>query len=183
MDLLLCVSGGIAAYKACEFVSRARKAGHRVRVAMTANATRFVGPVTFEALAEYPVMLDTFAGPEAGAVDHVAWAKWPQGVVVAPATANLLAKMACGIADDAVTTLLLAVPEGIPVLLAPAMNTAMWEHPATRRNLGLLGEMERHHLAMPGRKRLACGDVGTGAMQEPEALLARIESLVRAASA
>lgn len=127
--LLLGVTGGIAAYKACEIASLAMKDGFGVRVAMTANATRFVTPITFEALTGNPVFTDTFAGaPTAGstsAVDHVAWAKWPTHVLVAPLTANTLGKLACGLADDALTTVLMAVPAAVPIILAPAMNTEM----------------------------------------------------------
>ncbi|MDP2311834.1 MAG: flavoprotein [Pseudomonadota bacterium] len=175
MRILLGVTGGIAAYKSCELTSLAIKAGHEVRVVMTANATRFVGPVTFEALSGNPVLLDTFVGAplpgSTSAIDHISWARWPEAVIVAPLSANTLAKLACGLADDALSTVLMAVPSAVPVVLAPAMNTAMWEHPVVRRNLGWLRDLERYVLVEPISKRLACGDVGPGGLPDPADLL------------
>lgn len=178
MNILLGVTGGIAAYKACELTSLAVKSGHAVRVVMTANATRFVGPLSFEALSGHPVLLDTFAGAplpgSTSAIDHIAWAKWADAAIVAPLSANTLGKLACGLADDALTTVLMAVPATTPIVLAPAMNTAMWEHPAVRRNLRWLGELDRYDVVDPVAKRLACGDVGPGGLPEPVDLLARV---------
>jgi phosphopantothenoylcysteine decarboxylase/phosphopantothenate--cysteine ligase len=175
MRILLGVTGGIAAYKSCEFTSLAVKAGHDVRVIMTTNATRFVAPLTFEALSGNPVLLDTFVGAplpgSTSAIDHINWAKWAQAVLVAPLTANTLAKLACGLADDALTTVLLAVPASTPVVLAPAMNTVMWDHPVVRRNLEWLRALDRYVLIDPVSKRLACGDVGTGGLPDPSDLL------------
>lgn len=186
MRILLGVSGGIAAYKACELASLAVKAGHEVRVAMTANATRFVGPLTFEALSGNPVLLDTFAGAPiaggAGAVDHVNWAKWAEVAVVAPCSANVLGKLACGLADDALTTVLMALPNGRRVVLAPAMNTEMWNHPVVRRNLRWLDELGRYTVLDPLSKRLACGDVGPGALPDPADILRAVEAALPGAS-
>jgi phosphopantothenoylcysteine decarboxylase/phosphopantothenate--cysteine ligase len=181
MRVLLGVSGGIAAYKACDLVSRLVREGDEVRVVMTANATRFVGPVTFEALSGNPVLLDTFegartAGVPASAIDHIAWAKWAEVAIVAPASANTLARFALGLADDALSTVFLALPSRVPVLLAPAMNTEMWNHPATQRNLRWIEELGRARVVPPVEKRLACGDVGIGG-------LAEVDDLVRAVRA
>lgn len=180
MNLLLGVTGGIAAYKACELVSLAVKAGHSVRVVMTPNATRFVGPLTFEALSGSPVLLDTFVGaPIAGslsAIDHIDWAKWADVALVAPLSANTLGKLACGLADDALSTVLMAIPARTPVVLAPAMNTAMWDHPVVRRNLRWIAELQRYQLVDPVSKRLACGDVGPGGLADPADLLAAAEA-------
>ncbi len=173
MRLLLAVSGGIAAYKACDLVSRARKAGCDVRVAMTPHATRFVDPVTFQALAGSPVYLDMFREHPSGDIDHIAWAQWAQVVVVAPATANIIGKLAAGIADEAVSTLLMAVPAATPVLLAPAMNTHMWLNPVVQRNMRWLDELGRFRVVGPVSKRLACGDEGMGGMADPPDILAR----------
>ncbi len=153
MNLLLCVTGGIAAYKACELCSAALKQGHVVRVVMTASATKFVGPLTFEGLTGHRVMVDTFAD----AMDHIRWAKWADVAVVAPLTANTLAKLAVGLADDALTTVLMALPAGKPVVLAPAMNTEMWHSPVVQR--------------------LACGDFGPGALADPAEILAACEKV------
>jgi phosphopantothenoylcysteine decarboxylase/phosphopantothenate--cysteine ligase len=183
MKLLLGVTGGIAAYKVCELTSLAVKAGHEVRVVMTPNATRFVGALTFEALSGNPVLLDTFAGapvPGSGsAIDHISWAKWPDAVLVAPLSANTLGKLACGLADDALTTVLMAVPAVTPIVLAPAMNTAMWDHPVVRRNLDWLRALDRYALVDPVSKRLACGDVGPGGLPDPSDLLALVTGATR----
>jgi phosphopantothenoylcysteine decarboxylase/phosphopantothenate--cysteine ligase len=172
MNLLLCVTGGIAAYKACELVSLALKAGCDVRVAMTPNATRFVTPTSFQALSAHPVYTDVFQETGHGEIDHIAWAQWAEAVVVAPATANIIGKLACGIADDAVSTLVMAVPQPTPVILAPAMNTHMWLNPVVQRNLTWLDQLGRYSVVQPVSKRLACGDEGPGALAEPADILA-----------
>lgn len=174
MRVLMGVCGGIAAYKACELTSLALKAGHEVRVVMTRNATRFVGPLTFEALTAHPVMIDTFETLSPG-IDHIEWARWAQVAVVAPATANVLGKLACGLCDDALTTLLMALRRGTPCVLAPAMNTEMWEHPVVVRNLAWLAELGRYSVVAPVSKRLACGDVGVGGLADPAEILAAVE--------
>lgn len=177
MNLLLGVSGGIAAYKACELASLAIKRGHEVRVMMTANATRFVGPITFEGLTGHRPMTDTFSDGMA----HITLAKWAGCVCLAPATANVLAKLATGLADDPLTTTALATPAATPIVVAPAMNTEMWRHPATARNLRWLDELGRYHLISPVSKRLACGDVGVGGLAEPSEILRFCEELTAGA--
>jgi phosphopantothenoylcysteine decarboxylase / phosphopantothenate---cysteine ligase len=171
MKLLLAVTGGIAAYKSCELTSLAVKAGHEVRVMMTQNATRFVAPLSFEALSGHLVLTDTFAGATSTGIDHIEWAKWADRVIVAPATANIIAKMACGLGDDVVSTVLLAVPRGKLVVVAPAMNTEMWLNPVVVRNLRWLQELGRFWIVAPIEKRLACGDVGPGGLAEPKDIL------------
>ena len=172
MNLLVGVSGGIAAYKACELVSLAVKAGHQVRVAMTANAGRFVGATTFEGLTGRSVFTDTFAA----AMAHIALAKWADVVCIAPATANVVGKLAMGLGDDLLTTVALALPAGTPVVLGPAMNTEMWHNPVVQRNLGWLLDLDRFSVVDPTNKRLACGDVGVGALADPPDLLAACEA-------
>ena len=176
MKLLLGVSGGVAAYKACELCSSAVKAGFDVRVVMSANATRFVGAASFEALSGHAVMTGTFEGAETGGIDHIALPKWADVVCVAPTTANLIGKLACGIADDPLSTVLMAVRRGTPVILAPAMNTEMWFHPMVQRNLEWLSDLERYSFVDPVRKRLACGDEGVGALADPVAILQAIQA-------
>lgn len=182
MRLLLGVTGGIAAYKAADLVSTAIKRGFEVRVVMTESATRFVTPVTFEALSGHPVMLDTFAtgagqdGPSA--IEHISVAKWAQVACIAPLTASTLGRLACGIADDALTTVWMALPQSVPNVLCPAMNTAMWEHPAVMRNLGWLADMNRYRIVAPSHKRLACGDVGVGGLAEVDDILAALDEAV-----
>lgn len=180
--ILLGVCGGIAAYKAADLASKCIGQGWEVRVVMTPAATRFVGPLTFEGLVGHPVMTDalaTGASPDgAGAIEHVAWAKWADVAIVAPLTASTLARLAVGLADDALTTVWMALPEGVPCLLCPAMNTAMWEHPVTVRNRRWIDELGRYTWVEPVSKRLACGDVGTGALAEVPDILAALQATI-----
>jgi phosphopantothenoylcysteine decarboxylase/phosphopantothenate--cysteine ligase len=176
--LLIGVTGGIAAYKAADLCSKAAKAGYEVRVMMTPSATHFVGPLTFEGLTGQPVFVDvleTGADAEgASAVRHISWARWPDVVCLAPVTMTSLAKLAVGIADNALLTVVHAVEPEIPVLVAPAMNTQMWDHPTTRRNLDWLEQTGRYRIVAPTSKRLACGEVGVGGLAEVDDLMQAI---------
>lgn len=173
--VVLGVTGGIAVYKACEVVSRLRKSGANVHVIMTKNATEFVAPLTFETLSNNPVVTDTFARPETWEVEHIALAKRAEVFVIAPATANCLAKMACGIADDMLTTTVLATKA--PILVAPAMNTGMWTAEATRQNVETLKSRGVHFVG-PDNGMLACGDSGAGRMSEPAQIVEAITALL-----
>lgn len=175
--IVLGVTGGIAAYKSAEIVSRLRHLGAEVHVIMTENAAKFVAPLTFQTLSANPVVTDTFATPETWNVEHVALAKLADIFVIAPATANILAKMACGIADDMLSTTVLATKA--PVLAAPAMNTGMWTAPATAQNVETLRNRSVHIIG-PGSGMLACGDEGAGRMSEPEEIVAEIERILAA---
>lgn len=168
MRVLLGVSGGIACYKAVDLVSRLTKAGHEVRVVMTPSAARFVGPVTFETMSRHPVMLDVFttAGGGLSPVAHIDWAKWAEVAVLAPLTASTLGKLAHGIADNALTTLWLALPSTVPQVHCPAMNTRMWEHPAVVQNVAWCRQHLGATVVGPISKRLADGDVGMGGLAE-----------------
>ena len=174
-QVVLGVTGGIAAYKACELCSRLRKSGVDVYVVMTKNACEFVSPLTFETLSNHPVATDTFKRPETWEVEHVALAKRADLFVIAPATANIMAKMAHGIADDMLSTTVLATRA--PVLIAPAMNTGMWENAATQDNVKTL-ERRGMHFVGPEGGYLACGDTGAGRMSEPAAIFQKIEELL-----
>ncbi|MBQ4075463.1 MAG: bifunctional phosphopantothenoylcysteine decarboxylase/phosphopantothenate--cysteine ligase CoaBC [Clostridia bacterium] len=174
-QVVLGVTGGIAAYKACELCSRLRKSGADVYVVMTKNACEFVSPLTFETLSNHPVATDTFKRPETWEVEHVALAKRADLFVIAPATANIMAKMAHGIADDMLSTTVLATRA--PVLIAPAMNTGMWENAATQDNVKTL-ERRGMHFVGPEGGYLACGDTGAGRMSEPAAIFQKIEELL-----
>ena len=165
-NIVLGVTGGIAAYKACDLTSRLRKSGAQVFVIMTQNACKFVCPQTFETLSSNPVATDTFVREESWRVGHVSLAQRADMIVVAPATANIMAKMAHGIADDMLSTTLLAAAAN-PVLIAPAMNTAMWDHPATQENARILKGRGCLFVGPEGGF-LACGDEGKGRMSEPE---------------
>jgi phosphopantothenoylcysteine decarboxylase/phosphopantothenate--cysteine ligase len=158
------VGGGIAAYKACELVRELGRAGAQVRVAMTEAARQFVTPLTFQALSGHPVLTDYFDPAQEGNFGHLDLARWAELFVVAPATADLLARIRAGMGGDAVTTSLLAFRG--PVLLAPAMNVAMWENERTQENVEALRTSARFHLVGPGSGMLACGDVGAGRLAE-----------------
>ncbi len=172
-NVLLGVTGCIAAYKALEVVSRLRKRGGSVSVAMTESATRFVAPLSFRTISDSPVYLDMFAEPNRWNVEHIALAEWADLMVVAPATGNIMAKAANGIADDYLSTLLLAFPG--PKLLAPAMNTHMWQNPATRRNTRQLIE-DGYGIVEPEVGRLASGAVGPGRFPDPATVVDEISS-------
>ena len=170
-EIVLGVTGGIAAYKSAEIVSRLRHSGANVHVIMTRNATEFVAPLTFQTLSANQVVTDTFEAPEYWNVEHVALAKLADIFVVAPATANILAKMASGIADDMLSTTLIATKAQI--LVAPAMNTGMWTAPATQNNVKVLKERGVRMIG-PESGMLACGDEGAGRMSEPEMIVEEI---------
>ena len=171
--IVLGVTGGIAAYKACELVSGLKKRGAQVRVVLTENAAKFVPPLSFEALSGNPAHVDTFA-PRDG-MEHIALAKWAELFVIAPATANCLAKLACGIGDDLLSTTALAMT--CPLLIAPAMNANMFRHPATQANLAAL-RSRGARVVGPDSGRLACGDDDIGRMSQPEAILEAIEAIL-----
>lgn len=171
--IVLGVTGGIAAYKACEMVSGLKKRGAQVRVVLTENAAKFVPPLSFEALSGNPAHVDTFA-PRDG-MEHIALAKWAELFVIAPATANCLAKLACGIGDDLLSTTALAMT--CPLLIAPAMNANMYRHPATRANLATL-RSRGARVVGPDSGRLACGDDDIGRMSQPEAILEAIGAIL-----
>ena len=174
-EIVLGVTGGIAAYKAAEVVSRLRKMGASVHVIMTENARQFIAPLTLETLSGNPVVYDTFERPATWEVEHIALAKRAEVFVIAPATANILAKMACGIADDMLSTTVLATKA--PVLVAPAMNTGMWTAPATRQNVETLRQRGVCFVG-PEAGFLACGDEGSGRMSEPAAIVEAIEAIL-----
>ena len=173
--VVLGVTGGIAAYKAAEIVSRLRKLHARVFVIMTEHATHFVAPLTFETMSANPVVTDTFARPLTWEVEHVALAKRADLFLIAPATANILAKMAHGIADDMLSTTVLATRA--PVLVAPAMNTGMWDNTATQENLDILRRRGVMFVG-PDAGFLACGDSGAGRMSEPVEIVEAVQKIL-----
>jgi len=173
--IVMGITGGISAYKSVDIVSRLVKLGACVDVIMTKNAIQFITPLTFETISARPVVTDMFARTEHWDIEHVALAKKADIVIVAPATANLIAKLCHGIADDMLTTTLLATRA--PILLAPAMNTGMWESVITQQNHKTL--LERGiQVVGPENGRLACGDSGTGRMSEPERIVEAVIQLL-----
>lgn len=171
--VLLGVTGGIAAYKSAYLARRLVEQGAEVRVVMTAAAERFVGRQTFAAITGQPVATELFDGPTVS--PHTELAAWAELIVVAPATTNLIGHLANGLADDLLTNTLMAAR--CPVLLAPAMHTEMWEHPATRRNVARLAE-DGHEIVGPDTGDLAGGDVGLGRMSEPDEIAAAVGKLL-----
>ena len=174
--ILLGVTGGIAAYKAADLASRLVKDGHAVDVVMTKNACEFVTPLTFQTIVRAPVYTDSFAAIEDFSVEHISLAERADAVVVCPATANVIGKAAAGIADDLLTTVLLAVHEK-PRVMCPAMNAAMWENPVVQRNLDTLKSFD-WKIIEPETGRLACGAEGQGRLADPGLIFAFINKLL-----
>ena len=177
-NVLVCVSGGIAAYKACELVRSLQKAGCAVRVAMTKAACEFVGPITFEALTHEKVLVDLYEEND-DPIAHITFSDWANVAVVCPATGNVMAKMVAGIADDALTATLLACD--CPVLVAPAMNVRMWKNAATQANVQVLRE-RGVHVVMPDTGLLACGDIGEGKLAPVEDIAKAVLQVAKGAS-
>ncbi len=173
--ILLGVSGGIAAYKACELVRLLAQRGHELRVVATAHALEFVSALTLQTLSGAPVRSELLAATSESEISHIELADWAQVFVVAPATANVLAKLAQGIADDLLTTIALATVA--PLVVAPAMNVNMYRHPATQANLDVLAKRGAH-IVGPGKGDLACGWVGEGRLIEIDAIAAVAEGCV-----
>ncbi|MDH7570746.1 MAG: flavoprotein [Armatimonadota bacterium] len=174
MNVLLGVSGGIACYKACELVRLFRRDEHPVRVVMTENAQRFVTALTFETLSGHPVATSLWQAGHQYYVEHIELAKWAHVAVIAPATANVIGKVAQGIADDLLTTVVMALPATTPVVIAPAMNTQMWLNPIVQRNVEYLKSLGRYRFVLPRVARLACGDTGTGALAAVEEIYRQV---------
>lgn len=166
-NIVLGVTGGIAAYKACELVSRLRKQQATVNVVMTESATSFVSPETFQALSRNPVVTSLFQSVKYWEIEHISLAQKTDAVIIAPATSNIIGKIASGIADDFLSTMVMA--STAPVILAPAMNTQMYENPIFQKNMQFL-ESQGYHMVDPSSGLLACGDIGKGKMADPSVL-------------
>ena len=174
-SVVLGVTGGIAVYKAVDIVSRLRKKGAEVNVIMTKNAQKFVSPVTFQALANNPVVTDMFDEPKTWDTEHIALAQKADVFLIAPATANIIGKMISGIADDMLSTTVMATKA--PVVVAPAMNTNMYLNPVVQRNIESLKELGVEFID-PASGRLACGDIGVGKLAAPEDIVAYVEHVL-----
>ncbi len=175
--ILLGVSGGIAVYKACSLVNFFIKEGAEVRVVMTESASKFVSPLTFQTLSGYPVYKDLWESSESKTVEHISLSHWPDLVVVAPATANTIAKIALGIADNLLTTTLMAIKPETPVVLAPAMNSFMWLNPANQKNLSIL--KERNFFVLEPRVGiLACREEGVGKISDPDQIFETVKKIL-----
>lgn len=170
--ILLCVTGGIAVFKAAALTSKLTQAGALVKVMMSESATKFVTPLTFQALSRHDVYTDTFDEKDSAVIAHIDLADWADVVLVAPATANCIGKLANGIADDMITTTLLATTA--PVWIAPAMNVHMYENKIVQKNMMTLKSLG-YTFIEPGEGFLACGYVAKGRLEEPEAIIARLQ--------
>jgi phosphopantothenoylcysteine decarboxylase len=174
--IVLCVCGGIAAYKAVELVRRLSDAGAEIQVVMTEHAQRFVGAASFQAVSGRAVRSALWDEAAEAAMGHIELARWAQTVLIAPATANTLARIAHGLADDLVTTLCLATTA--PLVVAPAMNHRMWSHPATQANLATLVARGAQVIG-PDDGPQACGEFGPGRLREPDAIVAELAEALR----
>ncbi len=177
-EVLLALTGGIACYKVADLASQLVQSGCGTTVAMTESAQRFVGPATFQALTRRRVYTSLWTGDEDFRAEHISLTERADLIVIAPATANILAKVACGIADDLVSTMALAGCGACELLLAPAMNTRMYNAPPTQANLATL-QGRGVHVVGPAEGNLACGTVGPGRMSEPAELFDAITDLLK----
>lgn len=176
-EILLCVTGGIACYKSADLCSKLAQSGAGVHVAMTESARRFVAPLTFQAISRRMVYTDLWQSTREYRSGHLSLTEQADLMIVAPATANTLAKFSAGLADDLVSALALSAHGACPILLAPTMNTRMWEAPPTRTNLQTLRDWGLHVVG-PNTGRLACDTVGPGRMAEPAEILAAAGDLL-----
>jgi phosphopantothenoylcysteine synthetase/decarboxylase len=179
LNILLCVTGGVAAYKAVDLASKLTAAGSKVQTVMTENACRFIGPVSFEAVTCSAVHTTMWNSPQKYKISHIALADWSDIVIVAPASANIIGKIANGICDDLLSTVICAcwplIKSGTAIL-APAMNNNMWENPAVQKNIETVKKMG-FQLTGPDEGRLACGTKGLGRMSEPQEILEAIKKI------
>lgn len=175
--IVLAVSGSISAYKAADLSNQLTQLGYQVHVLMTEAATQFITPLTLQVLSKKAVHLDVMKEDDPKVVNHIELAKQADLFVVAPASANTIAKLAHGIADNIVTATALALPTDIPKLIAPAMNTKMYDNPLTQRNLQNLQEVGYQEIE-PRSSMLACGDVGRGALAGLDAIIQKIQDTI-----
>lgn len=172
MNVLIGITGGIAAYKTASLVRMFVKNGDSVKVVMTGNACRFITPLTMRALSRNEVCVDMFGREGMFNEDHIDLASWADVFIIAPATANTIAKIAIGIADSLLTATVLSYPGEKRLFIVPAMNTAMWENEATKRNMGIISTYTI--IIGPETGSLACGSEGAGVMSEPEKIFSRV---------
>lgn len=167
-NILIGITGGIAAYKTCEIIRRLKKNGAECQVVMTQSAKKFVTPLTFRTLSESPVLCDLFPDNLEHTIPHINAARWADVILLCPATANVIGKIANGIADDLLATILLATTA--PVVICPAMNTQMYRHPIVQQNIDTLRKL-RYKIVTPGIGELACNEIGEGRLADPDSIL------------
>ena len=175
-NILVGVCGGISAYKTCELVRLLIKAGFGVKVIMTESATKFVFPLVFQELSQNPVYIDMFSLKTEQNIRHISLSQWARLCVIAPLSANSLSKLAGGICDNLLTTVICALPTQTKAMLAPAMNENMWKNPIIQGNVRKLKEIKKYIVLPPQKGKLACGAYGEGRMLEPQDIFKKIKA-------
>jgi len=173
-NVLLGVTAGVAVYKSCELVRRMRRDGYDVKVMMTPNAAELISPYLFETLSCNPVYVEMFKRQADYSVEHISLAEWAQACVIAPCTLATLSKVAHGICDNLLTTVVMALTKNTPIILAPAMNDNMWNNPVTSENVEKLKRLLNVTIVGPGTGELACGTTGAGRMAEIDEIVAAV---------
>lgn len=176
--ILVGITGGIAVYKICSLVNMFLKEGADVKVVMTAAATEFVTPLTFQTLTNHEVYVDMWKIINKEEVEHISLAKWADVFIIAPATANTIGKIACGIADNLLLTVVMALPSKTKVLIAPAMNEGMWKNPIVQKNISFLEEQGKYIFIQPRKGILACRDVGEGKIADNKEILEEVKKIL-----
>lgn len=177
--ILVGITGGIAAYKICSLVNMFLKEGADVKVVMTPSATKFVTPLTFQTLTNHPVYVDMFQTINKEEVEHISLANWADMVVIAPATANTIGKIASGVADNLLTTVVMALPSKTPALIVPAMNVSMWQNPLVQKNIKTLEQQRGKYIFIPPREgMLACRIEGEGKIAENKDILEKARQIL-----
>lgn len=179
LNILIGITGGIASYKSCGLVRLFIKGGYSVKVMMTEAATKFVSPLVFQALSQNPIYIDMFNLIKEENTPHISLSQWAQFCVIAPLSANTLSKIAYGICDNLLTTVVAALDKDIKVLLAPAMNENMWRNPIIAENVRKLKKIKKYSLMPPQKGELACGVYGEGRMPEPKDIYNKVISLLK----
>jgi phosphopantothenoylcysteine decarboxylase/phosphopantothenate--cysteine ligase len=178
--ILVGITGGIAAYKACSLVNMFLKEGANVRVIMTEAATKFVASLTFQTLTNHPAYIDMFRAYNKEEVEHISLAEWADIFIISPATANTIGKIANGIADNLLTTVIMALPEETPVLIAPAMNTNMWNNPFVQKNIKALAGNKKYVFLKPKKGVLACRTEGEGKIADNKDIINEAKKILSA---
>jgi phosphopantothenoylcysteine decarboxylase/phosphopantothenate--cysteine ligase len=177
-NIIIGVCAGIASYKTCELVRLLDKDGFSVKVVMTESATKFVSPLVFQTLSNNPVYVDMFSLIKEESPQHIDIAQWASLCVIAPLTANTLSKIACGICDNLLTTVVCALPEKTKVLCAPAMNECMWKNPLIEKNVEVLKNIKKYIVMPPTKGELACGTYGEGRMPDAKDIYKKIQNII-----
>lgn len=176
--VLLGVTGGIAAYKSADIINKLSYYGASVKVIMTRNACQFITPLTLETLSKNLVITDMFADKKSWEPEHISLAQEADICLIAPATANIIGKVSNGIADDMLTTTIMAIPELTPVVFAPAMNTHMYNNPIVQNNIQTLKGYNKYYFVQPASGRLACGEIGTGKLAKVDDIIDVVEAVL-----